>query len=126
MNFMTIIWLIATVVFGVIEAVTVALVTIWLAVGALVAGIAAALGANLYIQLIIFVVVSGVLIFFTRPLAKKMLHKKVQPTNADRVIGADALVINEIDPINNAGQVKVLGQIWSARDVDHGDIEEGE
>ena len=126
MSAMTIFWLVATVIFGIIEAMTVALVTIWLAVGALAAGIAAALGAPVIVQIVIFVVVSGVLLFFTRPLAKKLSVKKHQPTNADRVVGATAMVVKEIDPINNEGQVKVLGQIWSARDVDNGDIEEGE
>ena len=76
--------------------------------------------------LVIFVAVSGVLLFFTRPLARKLGVKKHQPTNADRVVGAEALVIKEIDPINSAGQVKALGQIWSARDEDHGTIPEGE
>ena len=126
MDTMTMVWLAATIIFGIIEAATVALITIWLAVGALAAGIAAAVGAPLIVQLVIFVAVSGVLLFFTRPLARKLGVKKHQPTNADRVVGADALVINEIDPIENAGQVKVLGQVWSARDIDSGTIPEGE
>ena len=64
---------------------------------------------------IIFVILSAVLLICTRPLVKKFVNRKTIATNADRIIGADGIVTNRIDPINNSGQVKIYGQIWSAK-----------
>ncbi len=118
------IWIIAAVVFGIIEAATVTLVTVWFAVGAVAAAIAAQCGLAVIWQVGIFVIVSGVLLCLTRPLFKKFMVKKPQRTNADRFIGREGVVISLIDKINNTGQVKVSGMIWSAVSYDGEDIAE--
>ncbi len=119
------VWIIAAVVFGVIEAATVALVTVWFAVGAVAAAIAAQLGLDIIWQIGVFVIVSGVLLCFTRPVFKKLMVKKTQRTNADRFIGMEALVISPIDEIENKGQVKISGSVWSALSSDGSEIPEG-
>lgn len=118
-------WIIAAVLFAVIEAATVALVTVWFAVGALAAAIAAQFGASILFQVGTFVVVSAILLCVTRPVFKKRSVKKPQRTNADRFIGEEAMVIKKIDDINNDGQVKIAGQVWSAVSEDKSPLEEG-
>lgn len=118
-------WIIAAVLFAVIEAATVALVTVWFAVGALAAAIAAQFGASILLQVGTFVVVSAILLCVTRPVFKKISVKKPQRTNADRFIGEEAMVIKKIDDINNDGQVKISGQVWSAVSEDKSQLEEG-
>ena len=88
-------WLIALVVFLVIEAATLGLATIWFAGGALVALIAAMCGAGIVIQIVLFLVVSLVLLFFTRPLAVRFLNKDTLKTNVDRVVGMEGVVTEE-------------------------------
>ncbi len=119
----TIFWLLLTVVLIIIEAATPMLVCIWSAIGALAACVIAALGTPLWLQIVIFVAISVVLIILTRPLAKKYVTKKAIATNADRVIGAEGIVIQKIDSIENSGQIKVLGQVWSAKS-ENGEIVE--
>ena len=126
MNIEVVIWLVLAVVLGIIESVTVALITIWLAIGAVGAAVTAALGGNLFVQLIVFVVISGLLLFLTRPLAKKLTSKKKVATNADRLIGEEGLVLIRIDSIENRGQVKIKGQTWSATASSDETIEPGE
>ena len=99
---MTIFWLAAFIVFAIGEAVTVGLVSVWFAVGALAGLFAAALGAGLWLQIAVFLGVSA-------------LKSKPSATNADRVIGAQALVTETIDNAQAQGQVRVKGQVWSAR-----------
>lgn len=118
-------WIIAAVLFAVIEAATVALVTVWFAIGALAAAIAAQFGASILLQVGTFVVVSAILLCVTRPVFKKISVKKPQRTNADRFIGEEAMVIKKIDDINNDGQVKISGQVWSAVSEDKSQLEEG-
>ena len=118
-------WIIAAVLFAVIEAATVALVTVCFAVGALAAAIAAQFGASILFQVGTFVVVSAILLCVTRPVFKKISVKKPQRTNADRFIGEEAMVIKKIDDINNDGQVKIAGQVWSAVSEDKSPLEEG-
>lgn len=118
-------WIIAAVLFAVIEAATVALVTVWFAVGALAVAIAAQFGASILFQVGTFVVVSAILLCVTRPVFKKISVKKPQRTNADRFIGEEAMVIKKIDDINNDGQVKIAGQVWSAVSEDKSPLEEG-
>lgn len=119
------IWIIAVVVFGVIEAATVALVTVWFAVGSVAAAVAAQCGLGIMWQVGIFVIVSGLLLCFTRPVFKKFIIKKPQRTNADRFIGMEAMVISKIDKIENNGQVKIAGSVWSALSSDGSEIESG-
>lgn len=115
------VWIALTLLFLVAEAATVQIVSIWFAVGALAALLAEVLGANLYVELILFVGISLVLLFTTRPFVKKKLLKKVEPTNVDRNIGAQAVVLEEIDNIKGQGLVSVKGVHWTARSAD-GDV----
>lgn len=87
MNFMIWIWLGAIVLFGVVEAATAGLVSIWFVAGALAALIAVLLGAGIWVQLVAFVVVSAAALALTRPLVKKITAGRSVPTNADRVLG---------------------------------------
>lgn len=108
-------WLFIVVVMAIIEIITLGLTTIWFAAGALVAFIASMLGANLVIQIVLFVVVSVVLMAVTRPLAVRFLNKDRERTNAESLIGKQAVVKQEIDNLNARGMVSVNGQEWTAR-----------
>ena len=112
---MTVFWLIVLVVLVVIELLTMGLTTIWFAGGALAATIAALFHAPVAVQVILFLVVSGVLIFSTRPLAVKYFNKDRVRTNAESLVGRQAIVISEIDNLQGIGQVNVGGMEWSAR-----------
>lgn len=107
-----------------VEGATAGLVSIWFAAGALVAGIAALLSAPLWLQIVLFIAVSGATLAATRPLARKLRGKK-EPTNLDRNIGAEAVVLTPIEP-HNMGTVNVNGLVWNAVDVDGGSITAGE
>lgn len=115
---MSIFWLIAVIVFVAGEAMTVGLTSVWFAVGALGALIASQLGAALWVQVAAFLVLSAVALLLVRPLARRFLKPGYSPTNADRVIGAEAVVTREIDNLRGQGQVNVSGQTWTARSED--------
>lgn len=115
---MTMIWLIALVLLVVIELLTMGLTTVWFAGGALVATLASLAGAPLAIQIILFLIVSGLLLFFTRPIAVKYFNKDRVRTNAESLVGRQAIVISEIDNLQGIGQVNVGGMEWSARTRD--------
>ena len=119
-------WIIFAIVLGIVEAVSVNLVTIWFAVGAVAGFIAAIFTDSLLIQISVFVAVSLIALILTRPFAKNMLDNKKVPTNAARFIGAEGLVIEEIDEIKGSGQIKALGQVWSAKSADKSGIAMGE
>lgn len=117
---MTTTWLIIFVACIVIEIITMGLTTIWFAGGSLVAAVSAAFSAPLWLQLLLFVVVSFVLLYFTRPIAVKYFNKDRIKTNVESLIGKQAIVISEIDNLQGIGQVTVGGQEWSARTVKDG------
>ncbi|MBO5364887.1 MAG: NfeD family protein [Clostridia bacterium] len=121
-----IVWFIAAVIFGLIEGLTVSLVSIWMAVASVCAAIAAALGGNILVQVLVFLLVSIILLIATVPLSKRFHEKKLVKTNADRLIGVEAVVVERVDPIDNKGKIKVMGQIWSATDANYGTLEIGE
>ncbi len=112
---MTVFWLVVLVALVIIELLTMGLTTVWFAGGALVATIAALFHAPLFLQIILFLVVSAVLLFFTRPLAVKYFNKDRVRTNAESLVGRQAIVISEIDNLQGIGQVNVGGMEWSAR-----------
>lgn len=114
---MTTTWLIIFVACIVIEIITMGLTTIWFAGGSLVAAVSAAFSAPLWLQLLLFVAVSFVLLYFTRPIAVKYFNKDRIKTNVESLIGKQAIVISEIDNLQGIGQVTVGGQEWSARTV---------
>lgn len=116
------IWLILAVIFAIIEAATLGLTTVWFAVGSLVAMIAAALGFSITIQILIFLISSAVLIYFTRPLALKFFKIGATQTNSQSLIGEIGLVQEQIRPFET-GLVKVSGQIWTAKANDNNTID---
>ena len=111
-------WLAAAVLFLLAEAATMGLTSIWFAVGALAAMILALLGCGLPVQIGGFLVAAGALLVMLRPLTKKYFRIGKEKTNADRVIGMKAIVIQAIDNNAAVGQVRVAGQIWTARSSD--------
>lgn len=115
---MLIFWVVLLILLIVVEAVTAQMVTIWFAAGAAGAIVAELLGAQVWLQWIVFIAVSAVALVATRPLVRKLTKTRVQPTNADRCIGQTAVVTEEIDNIAAKGQVNVNGIIWSARSSD--------
>ena len=115
MSVWTYIWLAILIVSILVEAGTMGLVSIWFAAGALIAWALAMFEVSEWIQCLVFVLVSGLLLFFTRPLVKKYVTPKIQPTNVDAIIGREGVVSEAIRPLEGTGQVKVGGQIWSAR-----------
>lgn len=121
-----IVWLLAIILFAVVEAVTVtALVSIWFSVGALAALIASFLTGNFWVQLFVFLIVSCGAFALLRPLARKYFTPGTQRTNADRLIGAEALVTETVDNLAATGQVSLKGQIWTARSEDAAPLEPG-
>lgn len=116
-----ILWLVVIVLSIVIEALTLGLTSIWFAGGALIALIASALHLPVTLQVLLFLAVSLVLLVFTRPVAVKYFNKDRIKTNAESLIGRQAIVISEIDNLQGVGQVAVGGQEWSARSLD-GDV----
>lgn len=110
------VWLGLLVVLILAEITTVQLTTIWFAGGALVALILAAVGIDsLIIQITAFIAVSVILLIATRPIVKKYINKKSQPTNADRCIGQSAIVTEDIDNILGKGAARINGTEWTAR-----------
>jgi len=109
------IWIGLTILFAIIEAVTLGLTTIWLALGALVLVFLSFIpGLAFEFQVLIFLAISAVLLFFTRPLALKKFRTGRVKTNVDSLVGKNALVIKQITEFDR-GEVKLNGQIWSAR-----------
>ena len=109
-----IIWLIAAIVLAVIELSTMGLVTIWFAIGAVIAMIGALLGAGLIVQLLLFIVVSLVVLVAARPLAEKYVNKNVKKTNIDAVIGRKLIAKTDIDNLKGTGKVDMEGSTWLA------------
>ncbi len=115
-KYMPFIWIGIAVVMAVVEATTTQLVSIWFVIGALCAALTTIFTDSILIQVLVFVGVSAVTLIVTRPLAKKIKKKhKPTSTNADRVIGQYGTVVAEIADSESVGQVKVLGEVWSAK-----------
>lgn len=115
---MAVVWLVAMIVLLVVEGVVPGLVSIWFALGALAALLSALFNAPLWLQVLWFLVVSVAALWFTRPLVKKYVNAKTQPTNADMLIGKDCVVTEKIDNILGVGAVTVSGKTWTARMAD--------
>ena len=117
-NEMTFLWIGAIIVFGVVEALTAGLVSIWFVPGAVAGLIAAMAGLGILSQLVLFLAVSAAALAATRPLVKKLSAGRAVPTNADRVLGRTARVTETIDNDSAAGAVYVDGKTWTARSAD--------
>ena len=112
------VWLAVFVVCIGLEAASMALTSIWFAGGALIACVLSIAGVNLYIQLAVFVVVSFLLLYSTRPLALRYINQKTVRTNVDALVGKKARVTAEIDNDEARGTAMVSGQEWTARSAD--------
>lgn len=122
---MSIVWLVLMVLLLIIEAATAGLTCIWFALGALAALIAALFNAAIWLQALWFLAVSLLTLWLTRPLAIKYLNSRRVATNADRVVGAEAVVTEDIDNIAGHGAVRLEGKEWSARSELGEDIPRG-
>ena len=123
---MTYFWIILCIIFIIIEAVTPQLTTIWFALGSAASFVLTLTGKGYPIQLAAFVAVSVIFLLLTRPLARRLTKNGYVPTNADRLIGEDAVVTEEIDNLAASGTVKVGGQTWNARSENGDKIPTGE
>ena len=120
-----IIWLVLMVGFLVAEAVTVTMVSLWFAAGALVALLVSLLNLKIWIQITLFVLVSGVLLACLRPMVRRHFTPRLTRTNVDAIVGTKGVVTAQIDNVCAAGQIKVNGMEWSARSTTGEIIPEG-
>ncbi len=119
------VWFVLLVVFAIVEGATVGLASVWFAAGAFVAMLAAFFHAPIWLQVVLFLVVSFVTLLLVRPLARKYLVPHYQATNADRIIGEEAVVTESIDNLKGRGLVSVGGSVWTARAQDDQPIAAG-
>ena len=113
---MWVFWLIAAGVFFIIEMATIGFLVFWLGIGALLAMVTSFITDSILIQVIVFVITSTILLIFTRPLVNKFIKvPKETVTNAYSIIGKKAIVVKEINNVEGDGQIKVDGEVWSAK-----------
>lgn len=110
-----IVWLVLLACFVIIELLSLSMTFIWLGAGAAVSAALAALKIQTWVQCVAFVIVSFLLLAFVRPSVKRAYSKKRKSDFAHRLVGKRGTVISEIDNLRGIGQVRVLGQEWSAR-----------
>ena len=120
-----ILWIVAIVIFSVVEIVTTGLVSIWFAGGALIALFAAMLGFSTGVQIFVFIAVSAVLIILLRKYAVGLAKKKTGKTNLDRIIGQDIILTQTINPQNNSGKAMINDVEWKVKSQTGEIIEEG-
>lgn len=119
------IWLGCIVGFGILEALTAGLISIWFVAGGIASLLCAIFGASTLFQIVVFIAVSAAALVLTRPLVKRYTQGKSIPTNADRVLGQTAKVTETINNENSTGAVYVDGKTWTARTADGEVIPEG-
>ena len=119
------IWLITSGIFFICEIITVGFLVFWLGVGALIAMLVSFFTSNIIIQMSVFVISSGLLIFATRPLVNKISKKDVVPTNVYSLIGKKAIVTEEINWVTGKGLIKFEGEVWSAKSKEQVNIPVG-
>ena len=126
MNWASIIWFAAMIVFLIVEAsCPIHLVSIWFAAGSLAAAIVGFLGGPLWLQALLFLVVSGGLLAMFWPFVKKFLNPARTKTNVDAIIGSQGYVTADIDNLAAVGQVKLGAMEWTARSTDGEKIPKG-
>lgn len=118
------IWLIIAGLFIIIETFTSGFLIFWFGIGALVSMIISIFIEDIFIQTIIFIISSVILIFATKPFVKKFTNSKTISTNINSLIGKTGIVVKEIDNLASVGQVKVTGELWSAKSIDNQIISE--
>lgn len=111
----TMYWLIIFVILLIVEIATLGLTTIWFAAGSLTAFVFGVIGFGTTVQLVVFLIVSVLLFAITRPIAVKYFNKERAKTNAESLIGEQALVIEDIDTVQSVGRVEIRGMEWSAK-----------
>lgn len=122
----TTVWLILLVGFVIAEAACpIHLISIWFAVGALAAAVTAMLNGAVWLQAVVFLVVSGALLAALWPFVKKFLNPHLTKTNVDSVIGSQGYVTEDVDNLTATGQVKLGGMYWTARSADNQPISAG-
>ena len=126
MELTMIIWLVIVAVMLIIEIFTMGLTTIWFSIGALASAVADALGVPLWVQVLLFIVVSLFVMFLVRPFAMRVVNRERMKTNLDAVIGERAVVHEAIDNQKEKGKVIFRGVEWMARSSDDTLIPEGE
>lgn len=119
------IWLIAAGIFFIGEIFTAGFLIFWLGFGALLAMFVSFFTSNIIIQMTVFVLSSGLLIFATKPLVNKIVKKDTIPTNVYSVVGKKAIVTEEINWTTGKGQIKSEGEIWSAKSTENINIPVG-
>lgn len=120
-----IIWAVVFAICIIIEIATLGLTTIWFAGGAVVAALSAFLSISFLAQVLIFAIVSLILLFTTRPIAKKHFNGQMEKTNVESIIGQKVIVTQTINNLISEGQVKVNGLEWTARAQNDDIIPEG-
>lgn len=121
------IWLIAAGIFFIIEIATAGFLIFWLAIAAVITMICSLVISNVYIQFAIFVITSTILIIATKPFVNKFVNKGVEETksNAFSIVGKKAIVTKSINSVEGIGQIKVNGEVWSAKSLEEINFEEG-
>lgn len=125
MKFAAFVWLGLVILFLIAEGATVSLVSLWFAAGAVVAMFAALLGAGVWLQTGLFLVVSGALLLMLRPIVRRYLVPKITPTNVASLVGSTGLVTEAIDNVTASGQVKLGAMEWTARSTTGENIPQG-
>jgi len=125
MDLVAVLWLVLLVVFLIVEASTVTLVSLWFAAGSLIALFVSLLGGPLWLQLLLFLAVSTLSLLALRPVFRKFIRPKLTATNVDSVIGSTGLVTTPIDNVSASGQVKLGAMEWTARSTSGALIEAG-
>ena len=125
MNWEAIFWLAAMVVFLAAEAMTVTLVSIWFAIGALGAIVVALLGGSVIVQVTVFLALAVALLLSLRTVVRRHFTPHVTKTNIDSLVGATGIVVTPVNNIAALGQVQINGVEWSARSTSGGHIPAG-
>ena len=125
-SFLPVVWLAAIIVFAIAEAASAGtLISIWFSVGSLAALIVSFCTKNFWIQLVVFFVVSIAVLALVRPLTKKYFTPKLERTNAEALVGQEAVVTETVDNLAATGLVQLRGQTWTARSVDSAPLTPG-
>lgn len=119
------IWLIASGVFIIIEIFTVGFLAFWLAISSLIAMLVSFITDSIIIQTAVFVISSAILMFATKPLMDKFAKQDKVSTNVYSIIGKKAIVIKDIDWASGEGQIKIEGEVWSAKTNEQVNIPKG-
>lgn len=114
------IWILISGFFVILEMMTVGFLVFWFAVGALFAMITSLFIDNIIAQTTVFLISSSIFILLTRPLVEKFTKEDMVKTNAYSIIGKKAIVTKDIDSTYNSGQIRINGEVWSARSSEQG------